>query len=150
MNKWCPLLLLRLQQDMWKYLSTYVCACAGSEYKYCKSQPIKRKTNRHVLSIGVFTFLHFWFFWHTGRKKIVEETFKQCFTHLVMWKYNCKPLWSLHELLCDNGQIPTRTHDSMINTHAHGHFEFYVRLMKTLSIQCKFVCRCMKLKIDNS
>jgi hypothetical protein len=26
-----------------------------------------------------------------------------------------------------NGQITTRTHDSMINTHAHSHFEFYVR-----------------------
>ena len=26
-----------------------------------------------------------------------------------------------------NGQITTRTHDSMINTHAHGYFEFYVR-----------------------
>jgi hypothetical protein len=25
-----------------------------------------------------------------------------------------------------NGQITTRTHDSMINTHAHGYFEFYV------------------------
>ena len=26
-----------------------------------------------------------------------------------------------------NGQITTRTHDSMINTHVHGHFEIHVR-----------------------
>jgi hypothetical protein len=28
----------------------------------------------------------------------VGETFKQCFPHLVMWKYNCKPLSSSHGL----------------------------------------------------
>jgi hypothetical protein len=49
-------------------------------------------------------------------------------TYLVMWKYNCEPLWSSHGLLCDNDQITTRTHDSMINTH--GHFKFTLFKLK--------------------
>jgi len=34
---------------------------------------------------------------------------------------------SMSGALMSNDQITTRTHDSIINTHAHGHFEFYVR-----------------------
>jgi hypothetical protein len=62
-------------------------------------------------------------FWYTGRKQNLWEKLLSNVSHIpgdvkIQLRAPVIFAWAL----CDNDQITTRTHDSMINTH--GHFKF--------------------------